>query len=45
MKQTNIRNIINVIICYGKDIFIYRSTPNKKIIAKPKPVLKKLNRL
>lgn len=29
MKQTNIRNMINVIICYGKDLFIYRSTPKK----------------
>ena len=32
MKQTNIRNMINVIICYGKDIFIYRSTPKKYVV-------------
>ena len=29
MKQTNIRNMINAIICDGKGLFIYRSTPKK----------------
>lgn len=41
MKQTNIRNIINVIICYGKDIFIYRSTPKKYGVLQTEKNIKK----